>query len=124
MSTAERNRQIKQLLKKAFEGKKISVKGSRGTAHGWVRVRIGYSPRNTAECRDLESKVKQLISAAGIEIGTYGYDDPGSDYGYGQTININFDELREKADFYGPDGWKQRLGADEWDTIQKQNNGE
>ena len=39
---------------------------------------------------DESRKVQQLIRDAKIEIGTYGYDDPGSDYGYGSKINISF----------------------------------
>lgn len=95
MTTAERNRSIKALISKAFAGYKVSVTGSRGTGHGWVRLSIGYSPRNSSEQRELKAHIMQLLAAAKIEIGTYGYDDPGSDYGYGKKISINFDSLRD-----------------------------
>jgi len=39
---------------------------------------------------DESRKVHQLIRDAKIEIGTHGYDDPGSDCGYGSKINISF----------------------------------
>lgn len=95
MTTAERNRSIKALISKAFAGYKVSVRGERGTGHGWVRLEIGYSPRNSSELRELKAHIMQLFAAAKIEIGTYGYDDPGSDYGYGKMISIDFDSLRD-----------------------------
>lgn len=88
MNIAERNRLIKKTLKYAFNTN-VTVRGSRGTGYGWVTVNIDYSPRNAAERDKLIAHVWELFDAAGIEIGTYGYDDPGSDYGYGSKININ-----------------------------------
>ena len=117
---ATRNRQIKKVLSEAFAPHKVSVKGSRGTAYGWVRVHIGFAPRNIRERQELYSQVNRLIAAAKIEIGTYGYDDPGSDYGYGKTINIDFDACREKADGYGDQAWRQHLSAEAWDELQQQ----
>ena len=120
MSTAERNRALKKVLEQAFGRGKVRVRGSRGTAHGWVSVRIAFAPRNLRESQELRSQVMALIAAAKIEIGTYGYDDPGSDYGYGKTINIGFAAYREKADGHGPESWRQRLSAEDWDTLQAQ----
>lgn len=117
--SAERNRKIKKLLTEAFAPNKVSVKGSRGTASGWVGVCIDFAPRNNRETQELRSKVEQLIAAAGIEIGTYGYDDPGSDYGFGKTINISFAAPREKADAYGDQAWRQNLSTQDWDALQQ-----
>ena len=118
MSCAERNRAIKKLLEQAFGRGKVTVKGSRGTAYGWVRVHIAYSPRNNREAQELRSEVSRLIKVGKIEIGTYGYDDPGSDYGYGQTINIGFEPCREKADGWGDEAWRHNLSAADWDRVQ------
>lgn len=104
MSTAERNRNIKKVLEQAFGRGKIAVRGSRGTAYGWVSVKIAYAPRNQREATELRSRVHQLIKAAKIDIGTYGYDDPGSDYGYGSKMNIRF----EQSDAYDPEAWRRR----------------
>jgi hypothetical protein len=60
-----------------------------------------------------------LIKAAKIEIGTFGYDDPGSDYGYGSTIHINFEPTRERADYWGDEAWKHRLSAEKWDELSR-----
>lgn len=117
MNIAERNREIKRVLEQAFGRGKVAVRGSRGTAYGWVRVHILYAPRNSREAQELRAQVSKLIAAAKIEIGTYGYDDPGSDYGHGSKINIFFDALREKADAYGPEAWRQRLSAEDWDRT-------
>lgn len=115
---AERNRNLKKLMQKAFAGHKITVRGSRGTAYGWVTLHIGYSPRNVREAQELRAEVWNLINAAKIEIGTYGYDDPGSDYGYGKEIHIDFDAVREPADSYGPEAFKQHMSREDWDAMQ------
>ena len=96
MTTAERNRKIKSVLSAAFgKGKgKVTVRGSRGTAYGWVDVNIAYAPRDRAEHDELKAKVWALFAAAKIEIGTYGYNDPGSDYGYGSKMHLGFAPLR------------------------------
>lgn len=117
MSTAERNRALKALVSKAFPLHNVTVRGSRGTAYGWVTLHIGYSPRNQHEAQELHRHVWALIAAAKIEIGTYGYDDPGSDYGHGKTIHIGFDATREKADNWGPDAWRHHLSAEKWDEL-------
>lgn len=90
MSTAERNRKIKQVLTQAFGAGKVSVRGDRGTAYGWVTINIAYAPKDREELEALKAKVWALFKAADITIGTYGYDDPGSDYGYGHKLMLNF----------------------------------
>lgn len=120
MAYAERNRTIKKLVEQAFGRGNVTVKGSRGTATGWVHVHIKYSPRNWRESRELSSQVSALIRAGKIEIGTYGYDDPGSDYGFGSKIHIGFDQCRERADNWGPDSWKHNLSAEQWDALQSE----
>ena len=95
MSCAERNRKIKQVLTTAFGTGKVTVKGSRGTAYGWVSIHIAYAPKDRAELEILTGKVWELFKAAKIEIGTYGYNDPGSDYGFGSKMHLNFDQCRD-----------------------------
>ena len=34
--------------------------------------------------------------AAKVEIGTYGYDDPGSDYGFGSKMHLDFGLCRDQ----------------------------
>ena len=88
--TAQRNRAIKNVLESHYGKGKVWVRGSRGTAYGWVSVYIDHQIEPGAYGSDERAKACKLISDANIEIGTYGYDDPGSDYGYGSTINISF----------------------------------
>src|SRR4051812_32044148 len=95
MNTAERNRKIKQVLTAAFGAGKVSVRGSRGTAHGWVAIDIAYAPKDRDELDTLKAKVWELFGAADIKIGTYGYNDPGSDYGFGSTMHLNFLQCRD-----------------------------
>jgi hypothetical protein len=117
---ATRNRNLKKVLEQAFGRGKVTVRGSRGTAYGWVRVQIAYAPRNNREATELRTQVNALIKAAKIEIGTYGYDDPGSDYGHGSMINISFDRCREQADPWGNEAWRHNLSAADWDKLQQE----
>ena len=75
MDTAVRNRQIKQVLSQAFGRDKISVRGSRGTGHGYVRVHIAYKPLDEDTRRDLEQKCKELLRAANVDLGKTFTDD-------------------------------------------------
>jgi hypothetical protein len=93
MDIAERNRTIKRVLEQAFGRGNVTVRGSRGTAYGWVTVHIKYSPHDREQRRELIAQVWKLFAAAGIKIDTYGYDDPGSDYGFGKKIHLDFDPL-------------------------------
>ena len=81
------------MLEKHYGKGRVWVRGSRGTAYGWVHVYIDLNEADYEQGKyrsDESRKVQQLIRDANIEIGTYGYDDPGSDYGYGSKINIRF----------------------------------
>jgi hypothetical protein len=121
VTVAERNRAIKRVLIGAFPGCKVSVTGDRGTAYGWVNVRIDWTPLDSDQAREMKRLVWQLLDKAGLgkEIGTYGYDDPGSDYGYGNKISIDFNSARYYRTMRMTDG---RLAAcdrnGEWQTVE------
>jgi hypothetical protein len=120
MTTAQRNRALKSAISQAFPSCKVTVRGSRGTAYGWVSLYIGHAPRNRRDAEELRRQVWAVIKANNITVDTYGYDDPGSDYGFGSKINISFDAYREQADCWGDDAWKHHLSAEAWDALQKQ----
>ena len=67
-TTAERNRALKSIMSKAFAPHKVTVRGSRGTAYGWVRLHIAYSPRNRREAQELRQQVWQVIRDNKISI--------------------------------------------------------
>lgn len=90
MSYAERNREIKKILEAQFGRGKVTVKGSRGTAYGWVSIHIDYSPKDNEHRSQITKVIWKMFEAKDIKIGTYGYDDPGSDYGYGKKIHLDF----------------------------------
>lgn len=92
MSTAERNRAIKKTLEQAFGRGKVRVRGDRGTAYGWVHVNIDWTPLNNDQAREMKGHIWDLLRASKLaaQIGTYGYDDPGSDYGFGSKCSIDF----------------------------------
>lgn len=93
MEIAKRNRLIKKVLEQHFGRGNVRVRGDRGTAYGWVSVTITAPNDERYHYRsERTSEVEKLLRDAKIEIGTYGYDDPGSDYGYGSKINISFRE--------------------------------
>lgn len=106
MTTAQRNRKIKTILAAEFGADKVWVRGDRGTAYGWVNVYLdvpkpepqlnetgsAYTPEAREFAEKTKARVWELIAAADdVKIGTYGYDHPGSDYGYGSKLSI---ELR------------------------------
>jgi hypothetical protein len=89
---AERNRKLKQVCVQRFGKGKVKVRGSRGTGYGWVTLRIFHGAvRDLEHRRELEREVWSLIRSNNIEIDKYGYDDPGSDYGYGSKIHIHIE---------------------------------
>ena len=96
MTTAERNRAIKRVLETAFGKGRVRVRGARGTAYGWLTVSIDWTPRDADQSREMHGHVWDLLTAAGLEkhIGSYGYADPGSDYGCGRNIRLNFNPAR------------------------------
>lgn len=96
MSTiAIRNRAIKKALEQAFGRGNIKVRGSRGTAYGWVHADIAYAPRDYLEGRELYCMVQQLACKAAESVGSkiYEWSNDGSG---GLEINISFQSVRNR----------------------------
>ena len=92
MQIAERNRLIKKVLTREFGAGKVTVRGSRGTAYGWVRVKIDVRPNDHEHRETLKSRVWELFDQHNIKIGSYGTPgDMGCDYGWGREIHLDFD---------------------------------
>ena len=73
---ATRNKAIKTTLEAAFGRGKVSVRGSRGTAAGWVSVDIDWTPLDNDQSDRMRSEVYALMAAAKINLGsTYTDDD-------------------------------------------------
>lgn len=90
MEIAVRNRLIKKVLTAEF-GCSVTVRGSRGTAYGWVSVNVDKRPKDSEERDAWKARVWELFAANGIKIGTYGTPgDMGCDYGWGSTIHLDF----------------------------------
>ena len=88
---AARNRLIKKALGKEFGYSNVKVKGDRGTAYGWVTIRIMAERPHNGECDwscpicsdfayEIKRKVWQILKDTGLdkEIGTY-YSDAGEE---------------------------------------------
>jgi hypothetical protein len=110
MTITERNRLIKKILSHAFGHGNVTVKGSRGTAYGWVSIRINYTPHDLERRKEVTALIWKLFEKAKIEIDTYGYDDPGSDYGYGKKVHINFNQCTYQGP-YDRDPARDRVTA-------------
>ncbi len=121
---AARNRAIKKTLELAFGRGKVSLRGSRGTAYGWVSVNIDWTPRDVEQRGEMTEQVNKLLDAAGLlkEIGTYGYDDPGSDYGYGTRMSLNFNTCKYYRTMRMSDGSLCALADPyhgcQWQTVE------
>jgi len=121
MSTAIHNRAIKKTLETAFGRGRVTVRGSRGTAYGWLTVNIDWTPRDIEQKREMESLVWDLLAVAGLDqqIGSYGYADPESDYGSGRCIHIGFNPCRYHQTMRLSDGSlavRREYNAD-WETL-------
>lgn len=75
MTIAERNRAIKKTLETAFGRGKVRVRGSRGTAHGWVSVDIDWTPLDADKGQEMRNLCKQLLRKANIDLGRSYTDD-------------------------------------------------
>jgi hypothetical protein len=120
---AERNRAIKKTLEQAYGRGNVRVRGDRGTAYGWVNVRIDQTPLDMDQAREMKAEVWTLLDAAGLsqQIGTYGYNDPGSDYGYGNKISIEFNAARYYRTMRMSDGTLAAMvdyHDREWQTVE------
>ncbi|MGD9613816.1 MAG: hypothetical protein AB7H90_01315 [Alphaproteobacteria bacterium] len=72
---AQRNRAIKKTLEQAFGRGNVRVRGSRGTGYGYVSVYINHEPRDWQQARELDRLCKQLLRAAGVDLGRAYTDD-------------------------------------------------
>lgn len=75
MSKAVRNRAIKSTLESVFGRGKVTVRGSRGTAYGYVDVRIDWTPLDSDQSARMHGECKALLHAAGIDLGRTYRDD-------------------------------------------------
>lgn len=71
---AQRNRAIKKTLEQAFGRGKVRVRGSRGTAYGYVHVYIDHKPRDWEDASKLVDLCKRLLRAAKVDLG-FAYTD-------------------------------------------------
>lgn len=115
-TTATLNRDIKRVLTNAFGKGKVSVRGDRGTAYGWVNVKIDWTPRDADQASEMRGHVMSLLAKAGLlgRVGTYGYDDPGSDYGYGNRLSLSFNTPRYLRTMQHSDGTWSVIRVDAW----------
>jgi hypothetical protein len=72
---AIRNRQIKTTLESVFGKGKVTVRGSRGTAYGWVSIHVDWTPLDSEQESRLIGELKDLMQAAGIKLGRTYTDD-------------------------------------------------
>lgn len=72
---ALRNRAIKTTLESAFGRGKVTVRGSRGTAYGYVYASIDWTPLDMDQSNRMESECKALLYAAKIDLGKAYTDD-------------------------------------------------
>jgi predicted sugar kinase len=80
MEVAERNRLIKKDLVKIFGYKNVSVVGDRGTAYGWITIRIKQpyidKETNLKRAEEIEKQVREVLKKFENELSYY-YDDFG-----------------------------------------------
>ena len=114
MNIAARNRAIKSTLAKAFGHGKVTVRGSRGTAWGYVRVQINHTPRDWEQSLALQRHCKALLRAAGIDLG-FAYTDDTCQHATDQC-SISFNRCRFERVFAGQD--TGQLYGKPWDSEE------
>lgn len=88
LSVAERNRLIKKALRKAFLN--VSVRGDRGTAYGWVNIRITEKKPHNEDCdwhcptcsdkrEQIRRRVWEILKETGLIHHLYKYTDDMGD---------------------------------------------
>jgi hypothetical protein len=90
---AQRNATIKRLLGGRYGKSKVRVTGNRGTAYGWVDVRIAAPCAEGKRPSEAHSDVVRMILDAGIKL--YSYDS--ADYGSGYKISISFTQPEQSG---------------------------
>lgn len=118
MNITERNRVIKKTLETAFGRGKVTVRGSRGTAYGWVSVNIDWTPLDSDTAQTMRSKCKELLRAAKIDLG-HSYTDDTCQYDSDQC-HINFNPCRYYRTMKMADGRLVALRdyhTSEWEAV-------
>ncbi|HJU16779.1 MAG TPA: hypothetical protein VJ770_09950 [Stellaceae bacterium] len=90
---AQRNAAIKRLLEAHYGKGKVRVTGERGTAYGWVDVRIATPCPEGQRPSEAHSDIVRMILDAGIKL--YSYDS--ADYGSGYKISVSFTQPRQSG---------------------------
>jgi hypothetical protein len=111
---AVRNRAIKATLERAFGKGKVTVRGDRGTAYGWVSVKIDYTPMDRDTYNELERLAKQLLRAAKIDLGRT-YTDDTCQYTT-DKCNISLNTPRYHRVMYHDDGTVSVM-RDQWTHV-------
>ena len=75
MDYSARNRLIKKTLVAAFVGRKVSVRGDRGTAYGWVSIKVDWTPLDCDQSNEMRRQVIGLLKTAGVKFSQYWPDD-------------------------------------------------
>lgn len=117
--TALRNRAIKKTLEAAFGKGRVSVRGSRGTAYGWVSIDIDWTPLDVEQSHRMHAECKALLHAAGINLGTT-YSDDTCQWAM-DKCHLGFNRPRYHRTMKHSDGTMSVLTSDdhgaEWTTL-------
>lgn len=114
---AVRNRAIKATLEQAFGRGKVKVRGSRGTAYGWVSVYVDWSPLDNDARETMHGKCKELLRAAKIDLGR-AYTDDTCQYEM-DKCHISFNPCRYYRTMRMSDGTLAALNfhSGEWEVV-------
>lgn len=113
-----RNASIKKILRAAFPGRKITVRGSRGTAYGYASVKIDWTPLDQDEAREMKSLCFQLLAKAQIDLGSR-YTDDTCQYTCSE-VSIDFNNARYYRAMKHDDGTMSVIRdpwASEWEAA-------
>ena len=115
---AARNRRIKKILSATFGADKVKVHGNRGTAYGWVSIKIDWTPLDIERSNDMHGLVMQLLKSNGIKFSQYWPDDNSNSAR--DEVQLSFNQARYVRTIKHQDGtiWVQRDAfTHEWEKA-------
>jgi len=118
MRVAERNRAIKKVLVREFGRENVRVRGSRGTAYGWVHINVRVPKPHPGECERpegwpypyyecdgcrqvreaTERKVWEILKSTGLENELFSYWDDMGDRRKECIVEVELAEKPELPD--------------------------
>jgi hypothetical protein len=117
LNIAERNRAIKKVLSAKYGRDAVTVRGSRGTGYGYVHVNIDATPLDWRQRSDMVAECKELLRAAGLDLGRSYTDDTCQHTTDRCSIDFNHTRYRQTVVYSNGSRAGLRWDDDQWEPV-------